>query len=106
GHPRLVAALQRQSRTLCHTSLAGVVHENAACLAEELVEVAPPGLDRVFFSDDGSTAIEVALKLSLQFWAQNGQAGRRRFIALDGAFHGDTLGATALGGVEIFRRPF
>ena len=106
GHPRLVGALERQARTLCHTALAGIVHENAAVLADELVQVAPPGLDRVFFSDDGSTSVEVALKLSLQFWLQNGRPERRRFIALDGAFHGDTLGATALGGVEVFRRPF
>ncbi|HLV20936.1 MAG TPA: adenosylmethionine--8-amino-7-oxononanoate transaminase [Polyangiaceae bacterium] len=106
GHPRLVGALERQARTLCHTALAGIVHENAAVLADELVQVAPPGLDRVFFSDDGSTSVEVALKLSLQFWSQNGRPERRRFIALDGAFHGDTLGATALGGVEVFRRPF
>src|SRR5690606_33953970 len=106
GHPGLVGALERQARTLCHTALAGIVHENAAVLADELVQVAPPGLDRVFFSDDGSTSVEVALKLSLQFWSQNGRPERRRFIALDGAFHGDTLGATALGGVEVFRRPF
>jgi adenosylmethionine---8-amino-7-oxononanoate aminotransferase len=106
GHPRLVAALSRQAQTLCHTSLAGVTHEAAACLADELVAVAPPGLERVFFSDDGSTSVEVAMKLALQYWAQAGRPERRRFVALDGAFHGETIGATALGGVEIFRRPF
>ncbi len=105
-HPRLVAALCRQAETLCHTSLAGVTHEPAAELARELVALAPTGLSRVFYSDDGSTAVEVAMKLALQYWAQNGRPQRRRFVAFEGAFHGDTLGATALGGVEVFRRPF
>ncbi len=105
-HPRLVAAVVDQARRLCHVSLAGITHENAALLAAELVAVAPPGLSRVFFSDDGSTAVEVALKLALQYWAQNGRPARRRFVALDGAFHGETLGVTSIGGVEAFRRPF
>jgi adenosylmethionine-8-amino-7-oxononanoate aminotransferase len=105
GHPRLVAALRGQSERLCHAPLAGIAHEPAARLAEELCAVAPAGLGRVFFSDDGSTAVEVALKLALQYWRNQG-ADRRRFVALDGAFHGETLGVTALGGVEIFRRPF
>ncbi|MFO0572002.1 MAG: adenosylmethionine--8-amino-7-oxononanoate transaminase [Polyangiaceae bacterium] len=106
GHPRLNAALRRQAETLGHVPLAGIAHESAALLAQELVAVAPAGLSRVFFSDDGSTAVEVAMKLALQLWHQNGRPARRRFIALEGAFHGETLGATALGGVELFRRPF
>lgn len=106
GHPRLLAALRRQSEQLCHVALAGIAHEPAARLADELIGVAPPGLERVFFSDDGSTSVEVAIKLAVQLHAQGGHGERRRFVALDGAFHGDTLGATALGGVELFRRPF
>jgi adenosylmethionine-8-amino-7-oxononanoate aminotransferase len=106
NHPRLVAALGKQAGRLCHTSLAGVTHEPAARLAEELVAVAPPGLARVFFSDDGSTAVEVAVKLALQLWQNEGRPARRRFVALDGAFHGETIGAASLCGVEIFRRPF
>ena len=106
GHPRLVEALRRQSERLCHVALAGIAHEQAAELAEELCRVAPAGLEHVFYSDDGSTAVEVALKLALQYWAQNGRPGRTRFLALEGAFHGETLGASALGGVELFRRPF
>jgi adenosylmethionine---8-amino-7-oxononanoate aminotransferase len=105
-HPRLLRALSAQAEVLAHTSLAGVTHAPAARLAEELIAVAPRGLSRVFYSDDGSTAVEVAIKLALQYWAQNGRPRRRRFVALDGAFHGETLGATALGGVEVFRRPF
>ena len=106
GHPRLVAALQRQAETLCHTALAGIAHQNASELAEALCAVAPGGLEHVFFSDNGSTAVEVAIKLCLQYWAQNGRPERKRFVSLEEAFHGETLGATALGGVEVFRKPF
>jgi adenosylmethionine-8-amino-7-oxononanoate aminotransferase len=106
GHPRLREALRRQSERLCHTALAGIAHEGAAELAEALCAAAPRGLEHVFFSDDGSTAVEVAMKLALQFWSQNGRPRRTRFVALEDAFHGETLGATALGGVEVFRRPF
>ncbi|MCC6900834.1 MAG: adenosylmethionine--8-amino-7-oxononanoate transaminase [Polyangiaceae bacterium] len=106
GHPRLVAALKRQADVMAHVPLAGITHEPAALLAEELIAVAPPGLSRVFYADDGSTAVEIALKLALQYWHQNGRPERTRFVALGDAFHGDTLGAAALGGVEVFRRPF
>jgi adenosylmethionine-8-amino-7-oxononanoate aminotransferase len=106
GHPRLVAALKRQADALCHVALAGIAHAPAAELAEALCAAAPPGLEHVFYSDDGSTAVEVALKAALQYWAQNGHPERTRFVALEGGFHGETLGVTALGGVEAFRRPF
>lgn len=106
SHPRIVAALQQQAERLCHTSLAGITHEQAAMLAEELVQVAPAGLERVFYSDDGSTAVELAMKMALQYHRLCGRPERTRFVALDGAFHGETLGVTALGGVEVFRRPF
>ena len=106
NHPRLVAALCRQAERNCHSALAGMTHEPAAELAEALCRVAPAGLEHVFYSDDGSTAVEVALKLALQYWHQAGRPQRTRFVALDGAFHGETLGVTAIGGVEEFRRPF
>jgi adenosylmethionine---8-amino-7-oxononanoate aminotransferase len=105
-HPRLVAALRRQAGRNSHSALAGMTHEAAVELAEALCRVAPPGLEHVFYSDDGSTAVEVALKLSLQYWHQTGRPERTRFAALEGAFHGETLGVTGLGGVEAFRRPF
>lgn len=106
GHPRLLRALHEQSEKLCHTALAGITHEPAALLAEELCAAAPAGLSKVFYSDDGSTAVETALKLCLQYWAQNGHPERKRFVALDSAFHGETLSETALGGVGVFRRVF
>lgn len=105
-HPRLLEALRAQSERMCHVALAGIAHEPAARLADELCRVAPEGLERVFFSDDGSTSVEVAIKLALQLWQNEGRPRRKRFVALDGAFHGETLGATALGGVEVFRRAF
>jgi adenosylmethionine-8-amino-7-oxononanoate aminotransferase len=114
NHPRLVAALERQARENCHSALAGMTNPPAAELAEALCAVAPrvgppdhpDGLAHVFYSDDGSTAVEVALKLSVQYWAQNGRPARTRFAALGDAFHGETIGSTAIGGVELFRRPF
>lgn len=106
AHPRLQAALTEQLSKMAHVPLAGIAHEPAAELAAALVGRAPEGLTRVFYTDDGSTAIESALKLCLQYWFQNGRPERNRFVTLDGAYHGDTLGATGLLGVEVFRRPF
>ena len=91
---------------LAHCSLAGTTHEPAARLAEELCAILPAGLSRVFYTDNGSTSIEVAIKLAVQMWQQLGAPRKTRFVALDDAFHGDTVGATSLGGVEVFRRPF
>jgi adenosylmethionine-8-amino-7-oxononanoate aminotransferase len=106
GHPRLVHAFERQARTLAHCALAGITHEPAARLAEELVKIAPSGLTRVFFVDDGSTAVDAAVKMCAQGWRQLGARHKTRFLALDGAYHGDTLGATSLGGIDVFRRLF
>lgn len=105
-HPRLVHALTAQAAKMCHVALAGITHEPATALAKELCEIAPAGLSRVFYSDDGSTAVEVALKLALQYWAQNGRPKRTRFLALDGAYHGDTMAASSVSGIDVFRRPF
>jgi adenosylmethionine-8-amino-7-oxononanoate aminotransferase len=106
GHPRLLRVLQEQASTLAHCSLAGVTHEPAALLASELLATVPRGLTRVFYVDDGSTAVDAAIKICAQAWRQLGAPGKTRFVALDGAFHGDTVGATSLGGVEVFRRPY
>lgn len=106
GHPRLLRALREQSERLAHVALAGIAHEPAALLADELVAVAPRGLSRVFYTDNGSTSVEVAVKVAVQAWRQRGAPQKTRFLALEGAFHGDTLAPTSLGGVEVFRRPF
>jgi adenosylmethionine-8-amino-7-oxononanoate aminotransferase len=112
-HPRLLAALARQASSLTHVALGGLTHEPAAMLAAELSATMPGADDpslaperalrRVFFSDDGSTAVEVAVKLCAQFWAQNRRPARSRFLSLSGAFHGETVGATSVGGIEAFR---
>ena len=109
GHrnARLDAALQRQLGRFAHSSFLGLTHAPAADLAAALCELWPPGtLERVFFSDNGSTAIEVALKMAVQFWQLEGQPQRRTFVAFDGAYHGDTLGAASLGGVAAFTDRF
>jgi adenosylmethionine-8-amino-7-oxononanoate aminotransferase len=106
NHPRLVEVLKRQAERNCHSALAGRTRELAAALGEALCGVAPAGLEQVFFSDNGSTAVEVALKAALQYWNQNGHPSRNRFVSLEDAFHGETLGVTSIGGVELFRRPF
>ncbi len=106
GHPRLRRAIARQSEMMMHTTLAQATHEPAVRLAAELVETAPEGLTRVFYSDDGSTAVEVALKIAFQYWQQNGRPDRKRFIALPGAYHGDTLGAMSVGAVDEFTGVF
>jgi adenosylmethionine-8-amino-7-oxononanoate aminotransferase len=97
GHPVLVEAMTRQAQRLDHVLFAGATHEPAVALAERLIAVAPPGLARVFYSDDGSTAVEVALKIAYGAWVRRGQPQRRTFVALEGAYHGDTFGAMAVG---------
>lgn len=108
GHqnPRLRAALVRQAEALMHVSTGGITHAPVALLARELTEVAPEGLSRVHFSDDGSTAVEVAIKAAFQHWQQSGRPTRTRFLALAGAYHGDTLGAASLAALEEFHRVF
>lgn len=102
GHPRLRAAMARQSERLMHCTLAAATHEPASRLAAELIGIAPEGLSRVFYTDNGSTAVEVALKIAFQYWQQNGRPERDRFLALPGAYHGDTLGAMSAGAVDEF----
>jgi adenosylmethionine-8-amino-7-oxononanoate aminotransferase len=106
-HPKIDAAIRAQLDQVAHTSFLGYTHPPAAQLAEELVALWPAGtLTRVFYSDNGSTAIEVALKMAAQFWQQTGQPQRTRFVAFSGAYHGDTMGASSLGGIAAFHSKF
>ena len=106
-HPRIDAAIRAQLDRVAHTSFLGFTHPLAAQLAGELVALwSADSLTRVFFSDDGSTAIEVALKMAAQFWQQTGQPQRTRFVAFSGAYHGDTMGASSLGGIPAFHGKF
>jgi len=106
GHPELRAAAEAQARELDHTLFAGTTHEPAVHLAEQLVELTPPGLSRVFFSDNGSTSVEVALKMVRQRWVQEGHPERLVFVSLTGGYHGDTFGAMAAGDPDPFFLPF
>jgi adenosylmethionine-8-amino-7-oxononanoate transaminase/dethiobiotin synthase len=101
-HPRLMAALREQLGRLDHSTMLGLGNVPAVELAERLVAIAPPGLTRVFYSDNGSTAVEAALKMAFQHWHQVGKPERRKFAALEGAYHGDTLGAVSVGGISMF----
>ena len=104
NHPAINAAIIEQLGKVAHTSFLGFSHAPAALLAKELVDVLPGGkMERVFFSDDGSTAIECAVRMALQFWRQNGRPERDTIVAFDRAYHGDTLGAASLGGISMFK---
>ena len=107
SHPKIVRAIREQAAKLSHSSFLGLTNEPAIRLAEKLVALFPPEtLTRVFYSDDGSTAIEVALKMSVQFHQLNGNPQRCRFAAFDHAYHGDTAGAASLGGIAAFHDRF
>jgi adenosylmethionine-8-amino-7-oxononanoate aminotransferase len=105
GHanPRIGAAVAEQLGRLEHAIFAGFTHEPAVTLAEELTRLAPAGLNRCFFADNGSAAIEVAVKMSFHFWRNTGHARKTRFITLANSYHGETLGALAVGNVDLYK---
>jgi adenosylmethionine---8-amino-7-oxononanoate aminotransferase len=120
-HPRIDSAIRRQLDKVAHVTNLGSSNPTTIELAKRLVDLAPPGLEHVFFSDDGATAVEVALKMAFQYWRQRGLspfaqsaeqkgtvpfARKRLYVALDGAYHGDTLGSVSVGGVERFHAMF
>jgi adenosylmethionine-8-amino-7-oxononanoate aminotransferase len=105
AHPDIVHAIASQAQTLEQVIFAGFTHEPAARLAAALLERAPVGLERVFFSDDGSTAVEVAVKIALQYWVNRGEP-RRTIVALENAYHGDTFGAMSVSARGLFTEPF
>ncbi len=103
AHPKLNAALAEQAARFEHVMFAGFTHEPAVSLAERVAALLPADLSRVFYSDDGSTSVEVALKIAYQYWVNLGETQRRVLVAFDGGYHGDTLGAMSLGrGSEMF----
>jgi adenosylmethionine-8-amino-7-oxononanoate aminotransferase len=111
-HPRINAAIRAQLNRISHSSALGLANEPASLLAQQLVCVANPvarrpRLNKVFFSDDGSTALEVALKIAYEFTRRtHGKATRPRFLSLTGAYHGDTIGAVSLGHIDLFHRAY
>lgn len=105
GHPSLIRAASEQFATLDHVLFAGCTHEPAVGLAERLLQILPGNLSKVFYSDNGSTAVEVALKMALQWWHNQGKP-RTRVVALEHSYHGDTFGAMAAGARGLFTEPF
>ena len=103
-HPLIDEALREQLDRIAHSTMLGLTHPGAAELAARLVELAPPGLSRVFYSESGSTAVEIALKMAFQYWQQRGGQHRRRtsFVSLTDGYHGDTLGSVSVGGIDLF----
>ncbi|HYK99834.1 MAG TPA: adenosylmethionine--8-amino-7-oxononanoate transaminase [Steroidobacteraceae bacterium] len=105
GHanPRINAAVRAQLEQLEQVILAGFTHEPVIALSEELAALAPPGLSRCFYADNGSSAVEVAVKMSFHYWRNVGRPGKRRFITLSNSYHGETLGALAVGNVGLYK---
>jgi adenosylmethionine---8-amino-7-oxononanoate aminotransferase len=105
AHPKIAAAIYEQAKTLEQVIFAGFTHDPAEQLAEKLLQKLPDNLNRVFYSDNGSTAVEVAIKMAYQYWVNHG-CPRTRLITFEGAYHGDTVGTMAVGGRSIFSQVF
>src|SRR5690606_12436967 len=108
GHanPHINRRLREQLDSLEHVILAGFTHEPVVRLSEKLVEITPPGLERCFYADNGSSAVEVALKMSFHYWRNRGQRRKTRFITLANSYHGETLGALSVGDVPLYRETY
>ena len=106
GHPKIAAAIAEQAGGLEHVMFAGFTHEPAVTLAKRLADLLPPLLTRVFYSDSGATAVEIGLKIAFQSFRNRGETGRTRFIAFEGGYHGDTVGAMSVGQSCGFYEPF
>lgn len=108
GHrvPEIDKAIKEQVEKLGHSTLLGITNPAAAELAKELIEICPPGLKKVFYSGDGASAVEVAIKMAFQYWQHRGKPERTKFVSLENGYHGDTLGAVSVGGIDIFHATF
>jgi len=108
GHRRreLDEAIRKQLGKIAHSTLLGLANVPSIRLAEKLTKIAPSGLNKVFYSDNGSTAVEIALKMAFQYWQQQSKKTRKKikFISLENAYHGDTLGAVSVGGIDLFHQ--
>lgn len=106
NHPRIKEAITRQLQSLDHVLFAGFTHKTAILLAERLISITPQTLTKIFFSDNGSTAVETALKMSFQYWQNIGKKGKTKFLSLDYAYHGDTIGTMSIGALSLFNKIF
>lgn len=108
GHkvPEIDHAIKKQVEKLGHSTLLGITNPAAAELARELIRICPPGLKKVFYSGDGASAVEVAIKMAFQYWQHKGKPEKTKFVCLENGYHGDTLGAVSVGGIDIFHATF
>ena len=106
GKKELVDAVEKQSKILCHSTLLGLANVPSVLLAKKLIEIVPRGLSRVFYSDNGSTSVEIALKMAYQYWQQKGNKKKKRFISFTNAYHGDTIGSVSVGGIDLFHQVY
>ncbi|OPY73873.1 MAG: L-Lysine-8-amino-7-oxononanoate aminotransferase [Syntrophorhabdus sp. PtaU1.Bin058] len=106
GRKELVDAIKKQSETLCHSTLLGLGNVPSALLAKMLVDITPRGLEKVFYSDNGSTSVEIALKMAYQYWQQKGEKKRKRFLSFTNGYHGDTIGSVSVGGIDLFHKVY
>ena len=102
NHPRINAAIEAQMRSMAHVMLAGFTHAPVIELSERLAVLAPPGLGHAFYASDGASATEIALKMAFQYFQQQGETERRSYVCLRDAYHGDTIGAVSVGGIDLF----
>ena len=108
GHnvSKINTAIKKQVDKLAHSTLLGVTNPSASLLAKKLIDIAPNGLKKVFYSGDGASAVEVALKMAFQYWLIKGKKNKNKFVCLKGGYHGDTLGAVSVGGIDAFHSTF
>ena len=106
GKEEINLAIKKQIDRISHSTLLGLTHPPAIELSEKLVKLAPEGLSRVFYSDNGSTAVEIGLKIAFQYWQRRGIKEKKRFLSLNHAYHGDTVGAVSVGGIDLFHKAF
>lgn len=106
NHPDLNRAVREQLDRIAHTTLLGLASPPSILLAKQLVELAPGRLSRVFYSDSGSTSVEIALKIAFQYQQQTGNSGKKKFIKFTNAYHGDTIGSVSVGGIDLFHRSY
>lgn len=105
-HPLIDRAIKEQLEKIAHSTFLGLTHPPGAELAKRLVEIAPSGLKKVFYSDNGATAVEVALKMAFRYWQLKGESGRKKFISFVNAYHGDTIGAMSVSGIPLYTEAF
>lgn len=106
GKKELLEAIGQQSKQLCHSTLLGLANVPSVVLAKKLIDIAPNGLSKVFYSDNGSTSVEIALKMAYQYWQQNNEKKRKKFISFSNGYHGDTIGSVSVGGIDLFHKVY